>query len=912
MTGKRSGAVIEHLRTLFSVGVVGDLPDGHLLDRFVTERDEAAFSALIERHGPMVLRVCRQVLGDPHDAQDAAQAVFLVLAQRARTIRSGGSVASWLHGVALRTATKARVAAGRRRQHERRAGESRARAGFYLAVNDDLAWPEVHEELGRLPAKFREPIVLCHLEGLTRELAARQLGWRMGTVQSRLARGQERLRTQLLRRGIMFSGGVAGVAFGADRARAAMSSAWFDTTLNSAMRIATAQTAAAGAAVPLASITRKALSAMMTYKIKTSSILVLAFGIAAIGGATLARQRLAAAPDQAQQPAPQGLAPSTPPSWRLPTAPSNSIEDSLEVAMGANSGRATGPTWKPAAADADAQPAGASPSASGRILDLQGRPVVGARLWVLAVKRPQGDDLGRFFGRLSAAREFNDLWMAWHDLPDAPPGSPPPAGAPAENPSAPPKIEPPATSDREGRIRLEGIGPDRLVLALIEGPAIESKPAIIVTRPGPPTLVKGNGGLTVHGSTFEHIAAPSRPIEGVVRDGKTGLPLPSASIRSAATLNFTGLINYVRTTGDARGRYRLDGIAEGATDRVVAIPPSGQAYLPVTVLVEVGRGNGPAPLDLTLRKGVWIQGRVTDAASGQPLDADVEYHAFDDNPHLGPNPGYEMHGSRTELDGSFRLLGLPGRGFVAAKILDGRYVRGVGLAALLEGRNGRDLVHGFYPIFTNADAVSVVAGIDPAEDAETIACELKPSTGRKRTGTVRGPDGKPLTGFVAFGLKPGWDLNPQPSSTAEFAVTALAPFEQRRLVFRHAEQKLIGTLNVPGNATGALIATLGPWSSVTGRVVGEDGKPRAGIKITLHHDPFPEHALGGMARQPSSRFELDETGRFRIDALAPGVKYDVNVFDPSIGIVGYVERDLVVQPGEAKDLGDRKVVIFTR
>ena len=307
---------------------------------------------------------------------------------------------------------------------------------------------------------------------------------------------------------------------------------------------------------------------------------------------------------------------------------------------------------------------------------------------------------------------------------------------------------------------------------------------------------------------------------------------------------------------------------------------------------------------------MWIQGRVTDAASGQPLDADVEYHAFGDNPHLGPNPGYEMRGTRTESDGSFRLLGLPGRGFVAAKAFDGRYVRGVGLSALFGARNGNEIVHAAHPLFTNADAVSAVVGIDPAEDAETISCELKPSTGRTRKGTVLGPDGRPLDGFVAFGLKPGWDSNP-PSSSAEFAVTALAPFEQRRLVFRHDDRKLIGTLVVPGDGNGGLAVTLGPWASVTGRVVAEDGKPRSDIAILLHHDPYPEHALGGTARQ-SSRFELGTDGRFRIDALAPGVKYDLlRPFRPTIGVIGYVAKELVVGPAEAKDLGDRKVVDTT-
>ena len=740
------------------------------------------------------------------------------------------------------------------------------RAGLDQSPSDeDPSWPEVHEELLRLPDKFREPIVLCHLEGLTRELAAQQLGWPVGTVQSRLARGQQRLRSQLVRRGVTFSGNLAFGAFCADAARASMSSAWFDTTLQGAMQIAKGETAAAGAAAQVASITRKALTGMVTYKLKASRIVVVASAIVAIGGATLARQRLTAAPDQSQN-APQGSTPMAP-SWRTPPAPSNSIEDSLEVAMRANAGRPTGSTWKPSISDAVVGPA-ASPSAIGRIVDPSGRPVVGARFWVLALKSPPEGGLGRFFARLTDAREFNDLWMAWHDLPDAPPSNVPPAGAPAEKPGAPPKIEPPATSDPEGRVHLEGISPDRVVLALIEGPAIESKPLIIVTRPGPAMPVKGGGGITVHGSAFEHIAAPSRPIEGVVRDARTGVPLPSVSIRAAATLTFTGLINFVRTTTDSHGRYRLDGIAEATADRVAAIPLSDQAYLPVTALIEVGRGNRPAPLDLTLRKGVWIKGRVTDADSGQPLDMDVEYHSFADNPHLGPNPGYELRGTRTETDGSFRLLGLPGRGFVAAKAFDPRYVRGIGFAALFKGRSRDEIVNGTHPLFTSAYEVNVIAPVDPAETAETVACELKASTGRKRTGTVQGPDGKPLSGFLAFGLTPGWGPIP-PSPSAKFTVTALAPFEQRSLVFRHAERKLIGTLTVPGDEHGALTVKLGPWSSLTGRVVGEDGKPRSDIAIVLHHDPFPEHAIGGTAMQPSFRFELDEAGRFQIDALRP-------------------------------------------
>jgi RNA polymerase sigma factor (sigma-70 family) len=290
MAGNRSGAVMEHLRTLFSVGTVGALSDGHLLDLFVTRYDESAFAALLDRHGPMVHRVCRQVLGDAHDAQDAAQSVFLVLARRARSIRSQGSLASWLHGVALRTAAKARTAAARRRGHERRAGEMRARESSDRAPGEDPSWPEVHEELDRLPEKFREPIVLCHLEGLTREMAAQQLGWPVGTVQSRLARGQEQLRSRLLRRGVTFMAGLAAGGFGARTTSAAMSSGWDAATARAAMRIARGESVAAVASATVASMTRGVLNAMLIHKWKGTAIAVLVCGSLAVGGTTLARQ----------------------------------------------------------------------------------------------------------------------------------------------------------------------------------------------------------------------------------------------------------------------------------------------------------------------------------------------------------------------------------------------------------------------------------------------------------------------------------------------------------------------------------------------------------------------------------------------------------------------------------------------
>ena len=190
-----TGAAPRYLAALFHAGTVAGLGDRVLLERFAERRDasdeaaEVAFAALVERHGPMVLRVCRAVLGDRHEAEDAFQATFLVLASRARSIRRGDSVGSWLHGVALRVANRARWRSARRRHHERRHAEMTATTEAdesHSRVPDDVD-RVLHEEIGRLPEKYRRPVVLCYLEGLTHDQAADQLGWPVGTVRRRLA-----------------------------------------------------------------------------------------------------------------------------------------------------------------------------------------------------------------------------------------------------------------------------------------------------------------------------------------------------------------------------------------------------------------------------------------------------------------------------------------------------------------------------------------------------------------------------------------------------------------------------------------------------------------------------------------------------------------------------------------------------
>jgi RNA polymerase sigma-70 factor (ECF subfamily) len=200
--GDPSGAVRD-IRTLFGSGRLADLTDTQLLERFVRGNDSStddAFTMLLERHGPMVWGVCRRLLADRYAAADAFQATFLVLVRRARAVRADESLGPWLYGVSRRVAARARATSLRRSARENADVEAVAGPAFDPGHAERLAIMD--EEIGRLPERERAAIVLCDLEGLSHQEAARQLGCPVGTIESRLSRGRQRLRDRLVRRGL--------------------------------------------------------------------------------------------------------------------------------------------------------------------------------------------------------------------------------------------------------------------------------------------------------------------------------------------------------------------------------------------------------------------------------------------------------------------------------------------------------------------------------------------------------------------------------------------------------------------------------------------------------------------------------------------------------------------------------------
>jgi RNA polymerase sigma factor (sigma-70 family) len=208
MSREATPTLLHHVRRL----AVAAAPDDQILTAYLTRRDEAAFAALVSRHGPMVLNLCRRILHDAHAAEDVFQATFLVLAERATAIQRRGALASWLHGVAYRLAVRAKR---QRAQHAQPAGGLTACDGPADAPQDGLAWREMlailDEELQQLPERYREPLVHCYLEGRTQDEAARLLGWSLGTLRRRLEQGRALLHARLRGRGVTLPAALASV-----------------------------------------------------------------------------------------------------------------------------------------------------------------------------------------------------------------------------------------------------------------------------------------------------------------------------------------------------------------------------------------------------------------------------------------------------------------------------------------------------------------------------------------------------------------------------------------------------------------------------------------------------------------------------------------------------------------------------
>ena len=274
--------VLRHIRNMVGAGQTRDLSDPDLIDRFVQDRDEAAFAAILERHGPLVLGVCRRSLRSEHHAEDACQATFLVFARKAASIRKRESLASWLHGVASRVARKLQA-------------DIKRRAARDVSVTDlirpdttnEISWREglavLDEELNRLPATYRASLVFCYLQGRTHEDAARELGCSLGALRGRLERGRECLRRRLVKRGVAIPAALVGTTLVSTQATAAVPATLAVVTVKAAVTFARGRTVEGIVTAPVVQLTEGVIKTMSVTKIKMLGMLGVALGMVCAG-----------------------------------------------------------------------------------------------------------------------------------------------------------------------------------------------------------------------------------------------------------------------------------------------------------------------------------------------------------------------------------------------------------------------------------------------------------------------------------------------------------------------------------------------------------------------------------------------------------------------------------------------------
>jgi RNA polymerase sigma factor (sigma-70 family) len=944
MAAAQLGTVLRHVRKLVVSEHTRERSDAQLLQCFAAGGEEDAFAALVERHGPLVWGVCRRVLRNHHDAEDAFQATFLVLARNAAAIRKAEALPSWLHGAAYRIALRARRDAAIRRAHERRGQTMPAEKSLpETALREALTL--LDEEIQRLPPKQRAAFVLCSLEGKSQAEAARQLGANEGTVSVAVSRARKRLAQQLARRGVTLSAALAAVALGRSAASAAVPLLLTHSTIRAALLYAAGKpAAAAGLCAAAAALAEGATRTMFLSKAKIATV-VLLLAILLTGAGVLTHQALAAKQTADEPPAKAAVPPPAPParegkesegtvvlSGRVldpdgkPLADAQlflwtkAFKDKKDVAVKtttSDDGRfrltvsradlernaklvATAKDYGPDWLDSSEIAKGGEVTLrlvkddvpiNGRILDLEGQPVAGASLSVIRVE--QGDL--KHFLEAKKRGPFPDGMKAL-------------SAAALGEPTT-------LTTGKDGRIHLTGFGRDRVVLFTLKAPGLENSTFHVLTRTEPLPGMRGGESFGTYVAHFEHTSLPSKPIIGTVRDKGTGKPVAGVTVASV-------MYEKVYTQTDAQGHYRIDGVGKR---QKYAVAAGGNSYFNATKFdIPDTQGVEPLTVDFELERGIVVRGRLTDKATGKPVAGHVGWLALPDNPNLknttgsaGPQFIVKDEGWTKADDGSFAVLAIPGPGLLKVKAADeNRYP-----AARTEGvKTASGIIlqeyHALVPIDPSEN--------DPKSLTRDIVLEPAPSL----AGTVTDPDGQPLEGARTAGLPPIPQLfrDIPKMNAASFTVGGVRPGEPRALFFLHPEKKLARLARLRGDEKGPLTIRLEPLGALSGRVVDADGRPWAGLKVSARYNIGAIEAARLAAKD---FFDLPwdllyqypawdklinreattaADGRFRIDDLVPGLEYDLaaKAGEGEGGVPVVTRVQLAVESGKAKDVGDLK------
>jgi RNA polymerase sigma factor (sigma-70 family) len=912
--------ILGHLRVS-----VADAPDAELLQAFLSSRDSGAFAAIVRRHGPTVLNACRQVLRHEADVEDAFQATFVVLLKRGHAIKSQQSLGSWLFGVAHRVAVNAKCRRARLESRERTNEEPPHPAGD----PPDLSWREasaiLHEELNRLPDKLRLPLLLCYLEGKSRDEAAAELGWSAGMVKGALERGRLRLRDRLQRRGIALSAGLL-TAVAADTGSAVPPS-WVDSVVS---------IAGSGTVRPAVSTLARGVAPMTT----TARIWATALSVVVLVGiGTLIAA--STSPDAAQPPKKDAPVPAakdaTKPAGEKLVVTGKVTDSAGNGIAGAKlyvpylkkdppvseddiGTRSVGETARDgtykveiektevtrylivgaeghAIGWADLENATGTLEATvklvkdlpveGRVIDTEGKPVAGAIVAVNSVLAPAEGKLDEFL--TGWKNEWNDALRLINDR----------MYMPLES------LHGGGKTDKDGKFALKGIGAERIAVVEVSGRGYAKATVYVVTRAGldaapinkaahdkipaelritgqPPLLSGPKADLVVQGT---------KVIEGTVTDAETGKPMPGVIVTSGSGYN-----SQVMATADKDGKYRLTGLEKKREYLLHAMMRDERktSYLSWSARLKDTEALAPIRHDIEMTKGVVVTGRLIDRETGKAVDGSVRLAPLPDNKYFGTRPAYNGYSSERFShpveNGKFRVVTIPGTAALMAQAesrsetLGGKPV--IPYRPAVPDPEHRDYFakdgDGSYRFNAAGntleflDIFHVCKVVDLKPDAGEVKIDLYLERGKTATVKVEDADGKPLTGATVAGITASWPPTfTLPTDTT--TVYALDPARPRTLYLLHQEKKLAGWVRVRGDEKEPVTAKLAPAGSVTGKLVDPDGQPIGGVAVSLQFPPGAGNDLYRDIYAGRPAAVTDKDGAFRVDAVVPGVKFTLSL-----------------------------------
>jgi RNA polymerase sigma factor (sigma-70 family) len=662
--------------------------DCELLRRFARENDQAAFAALVGRHTAMVLGVCRRALVTVQDAEDACQAVFLVLANRAKDGRWQESIANWLYTTARKVAHNARLVAERRVRRETTAAVSEAVEPVDRMTGRELL-AALDAALGALPVRYREPLVLCYLEGLTRDEAAARLGIPLATLHTRIDRARKRLHAVLTRAGCTLGAGLLALAVTSPAGA-------------SPPRLVASILANTSGSAP-AAVGELAKGVAVNGSIHKVVLALVAVVVVALGAGLSALEPRAAgrpadkpadppAPGSAAKPQPKEVPAPAPkettitgrvldpdgkplPGAKLfalgrdgvPELGATGADGKFAVKVPANMGTYLVARAEGVALDFEFIPINRlgeevelrlvkDQAIRGRVVDTQGKPVAGATVAVSKVA-VHGDSLDSYLAAFKRGGSTDVVKLLGR-------GS---------------GLLPTATTDKDGRFTISGTGAERLVTLHVGGDGLADTEAVVVNRkdfdpksyngakpepqPGPVggPLRRPDTPRVLHGPDASVIVEPEKRIRGRVTDIDTGKP--RAGVRVALVrieLEFPP--PQLSAVTDAEGKYEIRGARKAASYTVAVDGDPGTRHVAARTRVDDTAGYEPLTADIKVKKGVVITGKVFDTGTKKPVRGYAMVAIMSDNkfvkdyPEFGMGPGM----SPTDEDGTFRVVTVPG------------------------------------------------------------------------------------------------------------------------------------------------------------------------------------------------------------------------------------------------------------